>query len=345
MDEYNITNDSCIDKEQLSDKYKKILGISGATASSISIILCVFVIFLMIIFKKYEFATQRLILYFNISVLLNTINQLIQRSAYDIIDGNMTFCTGVAILSQFTSLCEVLSISCAMFEFILRIVFNKEGGYLEIIYIMIIFGLSGIVCWIPFFFEAYGHSYSYCSIVLIKNCTSFETGVILEVVIWWVPLYGAIMFAMLFYPILFIANKRNKMNYTAIIEVNKNAISEKTLGEISYLKWLPLVIVLLNLLRIVTYIYNFLKPTETIPILWVLSAIIGGIQGGVVAVYISLDPTTMKRISLKGITSAIRNSINSDVTDYPAIHQRAESLESSSKKENQETCTISGNTT
>lgn len=339
MDDFNLTNNSCIDDDQFTDTEKKILGISGAVASSISIVMCAVVIFLMIIFKKYEFATQRLILYFNISVFLNTINQLIQRSSYNTVDDNMTFCTAVAIFSQFSSLCEVLSISCAMFEFILRIIFNKEGGYLEILYVIIIFAVSAVASWIPFFFDAYGHSFSYCSIVVNKNCTSFQDGLILEAVIWWVPLYGSLIFAVLFYPILFFANKRNKLNYTAIIEVNKNATSEKTLKEIGYIKWLPLLIIILNLFNIATYIYNFLRPTQTIPTLWIISAVINGLQGGVIAAYISLDPNTVKRITVQEISSAIRNSVvnNHEVTDYPAVHERADSLENTIAKDRTDT--------
>lgn len=318
-DDNSTDNLSCLPTEYLTDQELKTIGVSGIVASSISITLCIIVILLMIVFKKYVFAIQRMIMYLNISILFNTLNQLLQRVAYNTIHEFEAYCIGLAAFSQYSAYCILLSMICALFELILRIVFKKEGRYIEIIYLLIIFVLPIGVSYIPYAFNAYGVVNTFCTVTISRNCQSFTNGLILEAVLWWVPLYGTIVFALVSYPFFYYVIKRDRKRYSAIVETNRNQVAERALEEVGYFKYLPIMFIVLDLIPIATMIHGFVQPYKPIVVLWAMTAVVKGIQGGIVATVISLDPKTFKRLTVTQLRSAIKNNIlmNSDIKDYP----------------------------
>ena len=322
----NLNDTRC---NSLSADDLRILGITGTVATSISIPVVSVVILLMIIFKKYIFAIQRLIMYLNISILFNTINQLLQRASYTIIHTHDTYCIGLGIFSQYSSYCILLSIWCALFELTLRIMFKKEGGYVEIIYILIIFVFPIGIIWIPYYFDVYGNINGYCAIVTSKNCSPDQTGFILEAVTWWIPLYATIILSLLVYPIFYCELKRDRSRYSGIVEVDRNIVSEKTLKDVGYFKWLPLLYLILDIIPIATSIHDFIEPDRPIAVLWILTGFVKGLQGGTIAVVISLDPKTLKRLTPRQIQSAFKNNIlgQENIQEYPAKREKEESRE------------------
>ena len=329
----NISS-SCSLVEGLTDQEIEMIGISGIVTTSISIIVCVTVILLMILFKKYLFAVQRLIMYLDISILLNVINQLLQRAAYKSIYNNEEYCIGLALFSQYSAYCILLSVTCALFELLLRIVFKKEGGYLEIVYLLVIFVFPFGVSWIPYFFDAYGAVNTFCTVVVSQACESFKTALILEAVLWWTPLYLTIMFALVSYPLFYCIIRGDRKRYSGIIEVDRTLVSERALEEVGYFKWLPLLFIVLDLIPIATMVHDFIRPHRPIVVLWILTAIVKGCQGGIVAVFISLDPKTFKRLTPRQLRSAFRTNVlpNTDIKDYPAKKEKhSDSFEGSSK--------------
>ena len=318
-DDNSTVNSSCLPTEYLTEQELKTIGVSGIVASSISITLCITVLLLMIVFKKYVFAIQRMIMYLNVSILFNTINQLLQRVGYKTIHESTDYCIGLAAFSQYSAYCILLSMLCALFELILRIIFKKEGKYIEIVYLLIIFVFPIGVSSIPYVFNAYGAVNTFCTVTISRNCESFTTGLILEAVLWWVPLYGTIMFALASYPLFYYVIKRDRKRYSAIIETNRNQVAERTLEEVGYFKYLPVVFIVLDLIPIATMIHGFIQPYKPIVVLWAMTAVVKGIQGGIIATVISLDPKTFKRLTITQLRSAIKNNIlmNSDIKDYP----------------------------
>ncbi len=311
-------NDTACNAFSTSDQ--KLLGILGTVVTSVSIPIILVVILLMVIFKKYVFAIQRLILYIDISILFNVINQLLQRASYSIIYTNTSYCIGLAIFGEYSAYCILLSIICALFELLLRIVFKKEGGYIEILYLFIIFIFPIGISWIPYFYDSFGAINGYCTILTSINCSSSEKGLILESVLWWIPLYTTIILSLLTYPLFYYVLKRDKRRYSGIIEVDRNIISAKTLEEVGYFKWLPLLYLILDIIPIATFIHDFIEPGRPITVLWILTGLVKGLQGGIIVVVISLDPKTLKRLTIRQLQSAFKNNVlgQESTQDYPA---------------------------
>ena len=340
----NESNNSCLpEDESLSREQYRIIGISGAVASSVSILACITVIIIMIVFKKYMFAIQRLIIYITISVLLNCINQLMQRAAFETIATETLYCSILGFFSQYSSWCILVSINCALIELIMRIVFRREGGRFEILYVMAIFVLPAAINWAPFLFNGYGEAYKYCSIPLTRHCKKDMKNLIVLIVLWWVPLYGTIIFGGLSYVLMFCSIKREKKAYTAMIEVNRKTISERTLEEVGFYKWLPLLYVIIDIVPFATNIYDFVYPRHIIVELWVASAIIRGLQGGLISLVITLDSKTRKRLTWKHMCSAFISNIlmKEDIEEYPILQDGvSDSLMISSKSSLNTTTTL-----
>ena len=310
-------DDNCTTKLKRDDW--KLIGISGAVSSCLSILGCIFIIAIMIIYKKYVFATQRLIIYLTISILLNTIGQLLQRISYDKIYEQHTYCSVLGFLSQYFSTCILLSITCILIEMLMRVVFLREGGRLEWLYISAIFLLPATISWIPFINDAFGAVHCFCSIKTIKHCEKYTHGIVLQALLWWVPLYSTIMFGIVSYLLILCQLSRQRKKYTAMIDVDRDIIYHRTLEDVGYFRWYPILYVIVDLIPIASSIHDFFVPNNPIVSLWIATSIIKGLQGGLFAIAVALDPNTRKRLTCKSLRSAfIHNILMKESTEeYP----------------------------
>ena len=70
-------NKNCSQTDFISEKVRFQVGIAGLVPCLLSLLSCLFVIAILIIYKKYVFSTQRLILHLSISIFTYTFNYLI----------------------------------------------------------------------------------------------------------------------------------------------------------------------------------------------------------------------------------------------------------------------------
>ena len=71
-------NENCTPVYNLTDKVRLQIGIAGLVSCCLSLLGCLFGIAVIVIYKKYVFSTQRLMLYLSISVFLYTSGNLVQ---------------------------------------------------------------------------------------------------------------------------------------------------------------------------------------------------------------------------------------------------------------------------
>ena len=129
----NSTNVSC---EGLFDsKQLQILGITQAVASLLSICSCAFILFIMLIFKKYLYRTQRLLIYLTVSVMLVCTSFVIRGFGYSLIN-NTVFCAAVAFAGQYSGGCILGSVTCIIINIFVLAVLKKENWNLEPLYVL-----------------------------------------------------------------------------------------------------------------------------------------------------------------------------------------------------------------
>ena len=117
-----------------STKYTIVAGLSAATAF-ISLLASLFVVSLIVLFKKYRFFTQRLILYLVLSVILHSITIILHRM--DCENERSSFYVGFCMAT----------ISITLYVFV-WVAFNKHTDKLKYSYMFFIFVFPWLFNWI-----------------------------------------------------------------------------------------------------------------------------------------------------------------------------------------------------
>ena len=310
----------------------KIVGITIAVAYSISILSSLFVLMVMVIYKKYVITTQRLILYLTITIMLDAIANGLMGANYNLIYKNKAFCVTLAFLTQYFALSILLSVACAIVELALRMICRRESGPIEWVYIPVIFLLPATISWIPFIHDGFGLVDGFCDILTVNtvDCTRDTYGLVLKITIWWVPLYLTVIGGTIAYVTSLCILHRSKKKYTPMIESNRDIIHQRTMDDVSYFKWYPLLIIVINLIPIINTTVNFVRPQQPIISLWVITVIIKGLQGGFLAIAFTLDPKTRKRLRWRYFRAAcLENVACREVSEeYPFVSGLTDSLTS-----------------
>ena len=312
-------NESCESCEELRFQ----VGIAWAVPSSLSLLCCLFVIAILVIHKKYVFSTQRLMLYLSISVFLYTSGNLVQAVLVIRNETEGIACKVIAFTGHYASMSTLISISSLGLELLIGIMINKESGRrLNQLYFLAVFILPAFVCWIPFMYQAYGYNEFNCWIVDHENNMTLISGEILRVVLWWVPLYLSILFMVIVYIAIMCKLYFDKKKYTPMLELNRNEVYKNTFDDVMYLRYYPILYMIINIIPIFSHVYTSLHPNKHITLLWIATAIIDGIQGGFLTLVVTLDPKTRKRLTFKQIKAAFMYNIlmRDIVEDYPIIN-------------------------
>lgn len=307
----------------LSSVDLKVIGITGAITSSISLIGCMLVILIMIVYKKYVFTTQRLILYLTLSVSLDSILHIIQGWSYHILPTSTDYCMAIGFLKQYLAWCIILSIISILIELSLRVVCKRGSGTVECLYVPFIYLVPLVISWIPFIKHSYGDNDGSCSILIIipGSCKRDQLAFILDITLWWVPLYITFLLVVIVYLAILCHLNVSKKQYTPLVELDREAIYQRTMNDIGYLKWYPLLYMFINIIPIITATISYARPYEDEFALNILSTIIAGLQGGFIALAVTLDPSTRKRLGCKSFCAAVKENVlcRDTAEEYPIL--------------------------
>lgn len=277
----------------------------------------------MVIYKKYVFTTQRLILYLTISVLLDTTAQIIDGGGYLFFSKNKTSCEVIGFIRLYFAWCILLSFLCIIIELALRSICQRESGPMEWIYIPIIFLLPATTTWIPLIHGSYYRVNGDCLIHIInpENCTKSTYGLFLIVFLWWIPLYFTICIGAIVYITVLCQLRHNRYKYTPLLELDREVVYQRGLQGVSHLKWYPLLYFGINLIPIVTSSLEYWRPNKTILTLLIISKIIKGLQGSFIAIVFTLDSKTRKRLKWKHFRAACLQNIlcRENIEEYPIL--------------------------
>ena len=121
-------NKNCNQADFISEKVRFQVGIAALIPCCLSLLGCLFVIAILIIYKKYAFSTQRLIPYLSISVFTYTFNYLIQISLIVNNETEGIACEVVASITLYSSLSIIMSFVFYGVELLIGIMIYKESG-------------------------------------------------------------------------------------------------------------------------------------------------------------------------------------------------------------------------
>ena len=284
--------------------------------------------FLIVLFKKWKFFSQRLVLYLAISVILESIATIIHRVDYN----NQTsafyihFCQFSAFVEQNTSWMELMAVVSITLYIFVCAVFRKRTDRLELVYLFFTFVFPILFNWIPFTVDAYGRAGAWCWIrnVDIHTCERIVGGQVLQFVLWYVPLYVILIILIFLYVAIFVKihcydPRQWKGNYKPDGEVYQRQMSK----EIRSLLWYPFIYFMINLIPLINRIHGLTHPSNPSIALWIIHSLLFPIQGGFIALAFTLDPDTRKRLTPMHFRAAIKELCQKGgerVTEYPLEH-------------------------
>ncbi|XP_011404380.1 PREDICTED: cyclic AMP receptor-like protein A [Amphimedon queenslandica] len=289
-----------------------ILAILHTSSAGISFISSVLVIILIILFKKYSFFVQRLILYLSFSVLLYSIASALAVTNYTgdekVFPDN--FCEAIGFVTQYTQWTLLLSVAVITIDILLRVILNRATNSIEILYLIFIYVFPATFNWAPFLQGLYGPAGSWCwirSYTLNESgdCVKNETGLIYQFSLWYGPLFVVLVLISVSYIIILSTLKRYKQRMN-IYNHDEMELLKKMKREVFILMWYPIIFALINLIPLANrIIHACLEHEKRIYVLWVLHAFVSPLQGAFVVIVYALDPETRRKLTVVGVRGAL----------------------------------------
>lgn len=307
-----------------SNSYVVVAAVSAGLAG-LSLLLLSGVIFILIIFKKWKFFSQRLILYLAISSIVVNTGIIFHRVDYhnQTSEFYVRFCEFGGYLDEVSNWMLLMSVYSITTFVSLRIFFNKNTEKLEFIYIFFIFAFPLTFTWIPFIWKAYGRAGAWCWIRSEERetCEPYFTGQVLQYVLWFGPLHVLMLALIIIYVLLLIKlyRKRNTLsteyNAASTLQRQNNNMGQQ---DFKSLIVYPLLYFLLNIFPFISRTYNLVVTDNPSLALWYLAALANPAMGTLITFAYCMDPETRKRLNLKHIRGATMELLqrNEIVTSY-----------------------------
>ncbi len=313
--------DDCYSPFDSSD-YTIVAALSSAT-SAISFLACLFMIAVIIIYKKYLFFTQRLILYLALAAIISaffTMLHIVQRVSPNWV------CVSTAYLDQTASWSVLIAVVCITINLALVVLFHRNTERFEIAYVLFIFVFPLSYSWIPFINEAYGRAGAWCWIRSEDdNCHNWTYGSVLQLILWYLPLYVLFAIIMVVYIIILVKLRRDRRRWTGNFDPTAKKTEKMIQKEVRPLLWFPFIYLLLYLIPLINRIQDA-ATDEPVLALWILTALLFPLQGGFVTLAFTLDPDTFKRLRWSEFRAAVTRMWKKDIREYPLTPVQSDSI-------------------
>ena len=299
------------------------VAIVNQALSALTVLACLFALSIIIIYKKWQFFTQRLIIYLITSTMLISLTRSLARVSYDgtFTDTHKGFCRFIAYASQNTvwmPFCAILSITIYLF---LAIVCNRRTDKYEVAYILFIFAFPWTFNWIPLIDNTYGRAGAWCWIrsVDIDTCETLQFGRSLQIALYYVPLFVSLLIQIILYLIILCKLYRNKRRWKG---TNANTVEDAATNKIARTEAIslfiyPLVYILASIIPVANRIRGWAQPGQPPSLLlWYLTAIVFPLRGIIFILAFTLDRDTRRRLTCRHLKSAIKDYSTKVVSEY-----------------------------
>jgi len=305
-----------------------------------SALCCLAVVAMIIGFKKYTFFGQRLILYLAIASFFQSLSYSFARVNYytprPLFDD---YCYFGGFINLYTSWVEVLAIACLTANVFMNAVLDRwPAGWLQYLYLAIMYLGPLVICWIPFLEHAYGTAPGWCDLRAVdEHCNNFEFGFILRFTIWYAPVYVVLFLCFIATLWAAISSHRRTKIWYGIYNPHKKGSELRIKNEVKPLIWYPIIYSLLTVFSLANAIDIGISPKENTVVLWYLHVLTSPLRAAFIAVVYALDPETRSRLSPKKLYASCCSCRKQVVMEYDAIvNEDGDSLRSntSSKHSN-----------
>ena len=310
-DSISTTNASILaNSSQFDKEIYAIVATVSAVSGFISLLASSFIIFIICLFKKWRFFSQRLVLYLAITAAIFSLTAMLLRlDYYDKSGTNYThYCILIGCLNQIASWMVLDAIICITMSLLLKSFSDIQLEKYEALIVLFIFVFPLTFNWIPFIKKSYGIAGAWCWIRSVDNDTGkkFVFGQILQLVLWYLPLYACLVVLIVLYVIIIIKLHHIRKRWTGKYDPQTEKVRQQIMKETVSLLAYPLIYFFINIPPLINRIHGAVEPENPQPVLWFLSAIFFPLQGTIIALAFSLDPETRRRLTVANFRAAFR---------------------------------------
>lgn len=333
-----FNNSSCFDYST-SPVFVGVIAVQ-ATCSFISVVAVLLMIGLAVLFKKYRFFTQRLILYLAMAELIKSMVEATNVVSFwsKQSDSLYNWCVTLAFLQQIVVWWVMLATTCIMVDIFIKVKYSRSTETLERVYVVITF-LTPILLtsWIPFIFDAYGPVGPVCWI-RNKNsdsdCSTFLTGAILQVILYLGPVYLVIVVILVLLIMSLILLRQQSRLWVGKFDPVTLNMKKRMKTEVRPLLAYPIIILSIHIPLTIGFVAGSIGISATATILlWYSISLVYHLQGIFLVCAFTLDPETRRKLTKADILVAIRNwcsQRHQQVREYPAEEDNYEESTSTS---------------
>lgn len=302
------------------DDYKRI-GLAQVVSGSVSLLGCALMLFLILFLGKYKYSTQRILLYLNVAVALNSTSFIIRGATYTELDVR-PICQGVAYFGTMSGMCVLAAITCIIAEIFFKAVLEvgKRRHRYELIYPLVIFALPLILSGIPFIKDKYGKSGPWCwikgkdyadeYICTVNNvnysCKTDTLGAIYQYGLWFGPVYFITIIGGIVY-LASLINIQKKLKWHKMMYSTNTQKKEQRglLEEVNHFRWYPMIFFFINIIPLATRIADIYSNKKSkdrdniLNIMWVINACVEASQGLLLAIMFTLIPSTRRYLTCR----------------------------------------------
>jgi hypothetical protein len=293
------------------DQNSEDVAVTGAAVAGVSLLACLFALFIIILFKNWQSFGQRLIAYLLISATLLSVASILRRVDFDddFTPANARFCafSGFAVqITVWNTTCSILAISAYLFA---GIMLNRFTEKYELLYVMFIFVVPLVFSWIPFIHNTYGLSGVRCWIKLVDSVTCDELifGKVLQLALFYVPKLVIFPFMILLYLVILCKLSRNKKRWKGIGDAGEDHSIIIVRSEIAQLLAYPLIFFLLGLPSLVLTIQLWISPDSQVLAFMYLSVIMTNLLGFTFSLAFIFNKETRHQLKWNHIRAAFKN--------------------------------------
>ena len=307
-----------------------VVGILHTVFGALSFLATLFVICLIVLFKKYRFFVQRLVLYLSIAAMLFALVDTIRNVDYmPQNEATERYCQAVGFINQCSHWAVLLAVCMLTLDILLRLRLDTPDKYeatkqFEFFYIAVIVFVPLSLNWVPFVFGAYGRAGDWCWIrnsLDPPDCSTWITGVILQFTLWWSPFVLLGLSLVGSYLVIIIKLQVEKRKWRGRYHPEEQINRKYLRKEIRSIVWFPIIFIIFNIFSLINRIQTSVSDSPAL-VLWILDAVITPLQGGFIALAYALDPETRKRLNWRDLCAACRNFCRAEqgtVEEYRAI--------------------------
>lgn len=321
----NNTSEPCW-SVYMKPKYEGLI-VLRSLLSLLSALFILCMLGIIILFKKYVFFTQRLILYLAISALsfsLFTFMDLDPTSAYTE-ESALVYCTIIGFFEQITLWWIVLATTVIMVVVFIKVVFKRNTEKLELLYAFIIFGLPFVFNWIPFIKMTYGPVGGYLCWIRhsnINDCTKDSFGFWLSLALYYLPINVIMVTVSILLIIAFVFAKRQQKVWQGKYSHENKRLQKQVELEIRPLIAYPLIFMITNLVSLLALIFGLISTGNLNTVYYVIiviATIVFRFQGILITLAFTLDPETRRTLKWHNIKVAFQQCFHKgeEPKEYP----------------------------